>query len=185
MVITFNSHHHDMTSIERYIGQSTFEFNYDVAYASRCVLLSSVNIMEWTTVNVVRNSLIIFHTLLVALPGLCFQFCGAGWGGGKGVGARFMLSSLAIWTRHSNTPTLNDCLVSTIIGGLDWKFRHESNCSASQRLPSDAEQLSRVAEFLIRTEQQLQNLVFFFFFFCIFFFRQLHLGLNIVWSILR
>ena len=33
LVITFNSRHYDMTSIERYIGQSTIAFIYDVAYA--------------------------------------------------------------------------------------------------------------------------------------------------------
>ena len=32
LVITFNSRHYDMTSIERYIGQSTIAFIYDVAY---------------------------------------------------------------------------------------------------------------------------------------------------------
>ena len=39
--------------------------------------------------------------------------------------------------------------------GADWKFRHEGNCSASWGWPSDAEQLSRVAEFSIRTKQLL------------------------------
>ena len=29
----FNSRHHDMTSIERYVGQSTIVIIYDVAYA--------------------------------------------------------------------------------------------------------------------------------------------------------
>ena len=33
LVITFNSRHYDMTSIEGYIGQSTIAFVYDVAYA--------------------------------------------------------------------------------------------------------------------------------------------------------
>ena len=33
LVITFNSRHYDMTSIERYVGQSTIAFVYDVAYA--------------------------------------------------------------------------------------------------------------------------------------------------------
>ena len=37
----------------------------------------------------------------------------------------------------------------------DWKFHHEGNCSASRSLPSDAEKLSRVTEFSIRTEQPL------------------------------
>ena len=37
LVITFNSRHYDMTSIERYIGQSTIAFIYDVAYAKRRV----------------------------------------------------------------------------------------------------------------------------------------------------
>ena len=32
LVVTFNSRHYDMTSIERYIGQSTIAFIYDVAY---------------------------------------------------------------------------------------------------------------------------------------------------------
>ena len=32
-VITFNSRLHDMTSIERYFGQSTIAFIRDVAYA--------------------------------------------------------------------------------------------------------------------------------------------------------
>ena len=31
LVITFNSRHYDMTSIERYVGQSTI---YDVAYVT-------------------------------------------------------------------------------------------------------------------------------------------------------
>ena len=35
------------------------------------------------------------------------------------------------------------------------RFRHEGNCSASRGLPSDAEQLSRVTEFSICTEQPL------------------------------
>ena len=33
LVIMFNSRHYDMTSIERYVGQSTIAFIYDVAYA--------------------------------------------------------------------------------------------------------------------------------------------------------
>ena len=33
LVTTFNSRHYDMTSIERYVGQSTVAFIYDVAYA--------------------------------------------------------------------------------------------------------------------------------------------------------
>ena len=33
LVITFNSRHPDMTSIERYVGQSPIAFIYDVAYA--------------------------------------------------------------------------------------------------------------------------------------------------------
>ena len=33
LVIKFNSRHYDMTSIERYVGQSTIAFTYDVAYA--------------------------------------------------------------------------------------------------------------------------------------------------------
>ena len=33
LVITFNSRHYDVTSIERYIGQSNIAFIYDVAYA--------------------------------------------------------------------------------------------------------------------------------------------------------
>ena len=33
LVITFNNHHYDVTSIERYVGQSTIAFIYDVAYA--------------------------------------------------------------------------------------------------------------------------------------------------------
>ena len=33
LVITFNSRHYDMTSIEHYVGQSTIAFIYDVAYA--------------------------------------------------------------------------------------------------------------------------------------------------------
>ena len=33
LFITFSSRHYDMTSIERYIGQSTIAFIYDVAYA--------------------------------------------------------------------------------------------------------------------------------------------------------
>ena len=33
LVITFNSRHHDMMSIERYVGKSTIAFIYDVAYA--------------------------------------------------------------------------------------------------------------------------------------------------------
>ena len=37
LVITLNSHHYDMTSIERYVGQSTIAFIYDVAYAERRV----------------------------------------------------------------------------------------------------------------------------------------------------
>ena len=32
LVIMFNSRHYDMTSIERYVGQSTIAFIYDVAY---------------------------------------------------------------------------------------------------------------------------------------------------------
>ena len=39
--------------------------------------------------------------------------------------------------------------------GADWKFSHEGNCSTSQSLPSDAEQLSRVMEFSICTSQPL------------------------------
>ena len=37
MVVTFNSDHSDMTSIERDIGQSTIAFIYDVAYVKRHV----------------------------------------------------------------------------------------------------------------------------------------------------
>ena len=37
----------------------------------------------------------------------------------------------------------------------DWKFRHDGNYSAAWGLSSDAEQLSPVTEFLIRTEQPL------------------------------
>ena len=37
LVITFNSRHFDMTSIERYIGQSTIALIYEVAYALRRV----------------------------------------------------------------------------------------------------------------------------------------------------
>ena len=33
LVIAFNNHHYDITSIERYVGQSTIAFIYDVAYA--------------------------------------------------------------------------------------------------------------------------------------------------------
>ena len=33
LVITFNSCHQDTMSVERYIGQSTIAFIYDVAYA--------------------------------------------------------------------------------------------------------------------------------------------------------
>ena len=33
LVIMFNSHHRDMTSVERYIDQLTTAFIYDVAYA--------------------------------------------------------------------------------------------------------------------------------------------------------
>ena len=33
LVITFNNHHYDITSIERYINQLTIAFIYDVAYA--------------------------------------------------------------------------------------------------------------------------------------------------------
>ena len=33
LVIRFNSRHHDITSIERYVGQSTIAFIYEVAYA--------------------------------------------------------------------------------------------------------------------------------------------------------
>ena len=33
LVITFNGRHYDMTSVERYVGQSTIVFIYDVAYA--------------------------------------------------------------------------------------------------------------------------------------------------------
>ena len=33
LVIMFNSRRHDMTSIERYVGQSPIAFIYDVAYA--------------------------------------------------------------------------------------------------------------------------------------------------------
>ena len=33
LVITFNSRHYDMTSIERYVGQSTFACIYNFAYA--------------------------------------------------------------------------------------------------------------------------------------------------------
>ena len=33
LVIAFSSRHYDMMSIERYIGQSTTAFIYDVAYA--------------------------------------------------------------------------------------------------------------------------------------------------------
>ena len=33
LVITFNTRHYDMTSIERYIGQTIIAFIYDVAYA--------------------------------------------------------------------------------------------------------------------------------------------------------
>ena len=33
LIITFNSRHYNMPSIERYIGQSTIAFIYDVAYA--------------------------------------------------------------------------------------------------------------------------------------------------------
>ena len=32
LVITFNSRHYDMTSIESYVGQTTIAFIYDVAY---------------------------------------------------------------------------------------------------------------------------------------------------------
>ena len=42
--------------------------------------------------------------------------------------------------------------------GADWKFLREGNCSALRGLPSDAEQLSRVTEFSIRTQQLLQIL---------------------------
>ena len=37
MVITLNSRRHDMTSIERYVGQSNISFIRDVAYAKRRV----------------------------------------------------------------------------------------------------------------------------------------------------
>ena len=53
------------------------------------------------------------------------------------------------------------------------KIRHEGNCSATRGLPSDAERISRMTEFSVRTEQPLQI------FPCILFFRRLHLGLNI------
>ena len=33
LVITFKIRHYDMTSIERYVSQSTTAFIYDVAYA--------------------------------------------------------------------------------------------------------------------------------------------------------
>ena len=33
LVIMFNSRHYDMTSIKRYVSQSTIAFIYDVAYA--------------------------------------------------------------------------------------------------------------------------------------------------------
>ena len=33
LVIPFNSRYYDMTSIERYVGQSAIAFIYDVAYA--------------------------------------------------------------------------------------------------------------------------------------------------------
>ena len=32
LVIMFNSRLHDMTSVERYVGQSTISFIHDVAY---------------------------------------------------------------------------------------------------------------------------------------------------------
>ena len=38
---------------------------------------------------------------------------------------------------------------------MDWKFCHKGNCLASRGLPNDAEQLSLVTEFSIRTEQPL------------------------------
>ena len=41
----------------------------------------------------------------------------------------------------------------------DWKFRHEGNCSASRGSRSDAEQLYRVTEFSIHTEQSFQILL--------------------------
>ena len=34
LVITFNSRHHDMTSTDRYISESTIAFIYDVAWTS-------------------------------------------------------------------------------------------------------------------------------------------------------
>ena len=45
--------------------------------------------------------------------------------------------------------------------GVDWKFRHEGNCLASQGLARDTEQLSRVTEFSICTEQSLYSRFFF------------------------
>ena len=52
--------------------------------------------------------------------------------------------------------------------GADWNFRQEGNCSVSRGLPSDAEQLSLVTEFSIRTEQPLYIL----------FLQRLYLSLN-------
>ena len=37
IIITLNSRHYDMTSIERFVGQSTIAFIYDVAYKLRRV----------------------------------------------------------------------------------------------------------------------------------------------------
>ena len=42
-----------------------------------------------------------------------------------------------------------------LLWGADWKFSYESSCSASRGSPSDAEHLSRVTEFSMRTEQPL------------------------------
>ena len=39
--------------------------------------------------------------------------------------------------------------------GTDWKFHREGDCLASWSLLSDAEQLSKVTEFSIRTKQSL------------------------------
>ena len=60
----------------------------------------------------------------------------------------------------------------------DREFGHESNCSASRGLPSDAEQLSRVTEFSIRTEQPLEII-----FYCTLVLQQLHLGLDLCYLI--
>ena len=47
LVITFNSHHYDMTSIKHYVGQSTNAFIYDIANMQHCVNESFMGV--WTS----------------------------------------------------------------------------------------------------------------------------------------